>query len=234
MRRRAFMIMITGSAAALCTHNISAAEPNSGPNGAMAEPSPPIEHAMTLLSAPVELAGDWGHMLPRSADQVVERMRHACLDGVRLLSDRQPTRLRVDEHTSGPPAIWLHPDGSSMAWIIVDIGERDWSKLAYQFGHELGHVLANSWQPHAKPTLPCQWLEEAMVEAFSLRGLGRLADSWAQNPPFAGDNEFGTAIADYRLNIIQRYAALRCARRHRRTRRVVHSASRRDRSERRA
>ena len=77
---------------------------------------------LTLLSAPIELAGDWGRMLPRSADQVVERMRHSCLDGVRLLSDRQPTRLRVDEHTSGSPAVWLHPDGSSMAWIIVDTG----------------------------------------------------------------------------------------------------------------
>jgi hypothetical protein len=135
-------------------------------------------------------------------------MRGSCLDGVRLVSDRQPTRLRVDEHTSGPPAIWLHPDGSSMAWVIVDVGERAWSQLAYQFGHELGHVLANSWQPHAKPKGPCQWLEEAMVEAFSLRGLARLAESWKVNPPFAGDNEFGKAIADYQQNIIQRYTQL--------------------------
>ena len=172
----------------------------------MTQLSPPIETAMTLLSAPIELAGDWGHMLPCAADQVVEHMRQACLEGVRLVSDRQPTRLRVDEHTSGSPAIWLHPDGSSMAWIIVDIGERAWSQLAYQFGHELGHVLANSWQPHATPAIPCQWLEEALVEAFSLRGLGRLADRWTQDPPFAHDNAFGTAIAGYRLNILQRYA----------------------------
>src|ERR1700720_4434692 len=57
----------------------------------------------------------------------------------------------------------------------VDIGEGDWSKLAYQFGHELGHVMANSWQPHAKPKVPCQWLEEALVEALSTlaRGIGR-------------------------------------------------------------
>jgi hypothetical protein len=54
----------------------------------------PVEIAPTLLSAPIELAGDWGHMLPRSADLVVERMRHSCLDGVRLVSDRQPRRLR--------------------------------------------------------------------------------------------------------------------------------------------
>jgi hypothetical protein len=174
----------------------------------MTQLSPPIEQAPTLLSAPIELTGDWGHMLLRAADQVVERMRHACLDGVRLVSDRQPTRLRVDEHTSGPPAVWLHPDGSTMAWIIVDIGERDWSKLAYQFGHELGHVMANSWQPHAKPMPPCQWLEEAMVEAFSIRGLGRLAETWKHDPPFPGDNAFGDAIARYRQNIVERYTAL--------------------------
>ena len=174
----------------------------------MSPKSPSARPSPTLLTAPIELAGDWGRMLEGAALQVVERMRHACLDGVRLLSDRQPTRLRVDEHTSGTPAIWLHPDGSSMAWIIVDIGERDWSKLAYQFGHELGHVLCNSWQPDAKPAPPCQWVEEAMVEAHSLRGLGRLAKSWKEAPPFAGDNAFGDAIARYRQDIIDRYAAL--------------------------
>ncbi|MBZ9991669.1 hypothetical protein LB572_31720 [Mesorhizobium sp. BH1-1-5] len=161
-----------------------------------------------LLSVPIELAGDWGRMLPRSVKNVLERMRLACLDHCRLVSDRQPRRLRIEEHTSGPPAIWLHPDKSDMAWIIVDIGERDWSKLAYQFGHELGHVLANSWQAAAKPAAPCQWLEESMVEAFSLRGLQRLAAGWKKSPPFAGDSAFGDAIAEYRQNIIHRYAAL--------------------------
>jgi hypothetical protein len=163
---------------------------------------------VTLLSVPIEMAGDWGRMLPGSAQQVVERMRHACLDGVRLVSDRQPMRLRVDEHSSGLPAIWRHFDRSSLAWIIVDIGERDWSKLAYQFGHELGHVLANSWQADATPGGPCQWVEEALVEAFSLRGLARLAASWRRDPPFPGDNAFGVAIAGYRQDILARCAVL--------------------------
>jgi hypothetical protein len=104
--------------------------------------SPPIEPAPTLLS-PHRASRRWGRMLtPRSADLVVERMRHSCLDGIRLVSDRQPTRLRVDEPTSGPPAVWLRPDGSITTWIIVDIGERAWSQLAYQFGTELGRVHA--------------------------------------------------------------------------------------------
>jgi hypothetical protein len=165
-------------------------------------------NAVTLLSTPIELIGNWGHMIPGAAAKIVERTRHACLDEVSLVSDRQPTGLRLDEHTSGNPAVWLHFDGSNTAWIIVDIGERDWSKLAYQFGHELGHVLANSWQSDAKPASPCQWLEESMVEAFSIRGLARLAESWKNNPPFPNDGGFGDAIADYRKNIIQRYSEL--------------------------
>jgi hypothetical protein len=210
MTRRAFLEMITGAAAAILADIGESTTAIAGASNltVMAQLSPPIETAPTLLSAPIELAGDWGHMLPRAADQVVQRMRHACLDGVRLVSDRQPTRLRVDEHTSGPPYIWLHSDGSSMAWIVVDISERDWSKLAYQFGHELGHVMANSWQPHAKPAAPCQWIEEALVEAFSVHGLGRLAEGWKLNPRFVGDNAFGNAIADYRQNIIRQYTAL--------------------------
>lgn len=174
----------------------------------MTQLSPPIVPGVTLLSAPIELAGDWGQMLAHAAEQVVTLMRHSCLDDLRLLSDRQPTRLRVDEHTSGSPAIWLHDDGSSTAWIIVDTGQQAWSQLAYQFGHELGHVMANSWQAHAKPSGPCQWLEEAIVESFSLRGLGRLAHNWKQSPPFAGDNAYGEAISDYRQNIVQRYGRL--------------------------
>jgi hypothetical protein len=163
---------------------------------------------MTLLAAPIELAGNWGAMVPASALQVLERMRRASYDGVRLVSDDQPDRLRVEEHTIGPPAIWLHPDGTRTGWIIVDISDRDWSKLAYQFGHELGHVTANSWRPDAKPAPPCQWLEEALVEAFSLRGLALLADDWSRDPPFADDSGFGAAIAVYRQNVVEQYAKL--------------------------
>ena len=158
-----------------------------------------------LLSAPLEMIGDWGESPPAAAAIVIARMREVSLAKVRLLSDRQPDRIRIDAHRSGPPAIWLHYDHSLTAWIIVDIGGRDWCKLAYQFGHELGHVLANSWGPEAKPGPPTQWLEESLVEAFSIRGLGLLAESWAANPPFAGDAPFAKAIVDYRANVIAGY-----------------------------
>jgi hypothetical protein len=160
-----------------------------------------------LRSAPLELTGVCGGSLPAAAAQVIERVRQVSLADVRLVSDRQPQRLRVDAHASGPPAIWLHDSPAETAWIIVDIGPRDWCKLVYQFGHELGHVLCNGWGPLARPAPPTQWLEEALAEAFSIRGLGRLAESWETDPPFAGDAGFAKSIRQYRTDLVAKYRA---------------------------
>jgi hypothetical protein len=191
MKRRAVFLLLGAGAASLA----------SGRSLGRSEPSP-----ITLLNAPLEVQGEWGKSPPRAVTTVISRMREVCLAGIKLLSDQQPSGLRVENHASGSPAIWLHNDDSTIAWIIVNIGERDWSKLAYQFGHELGHVLANSWGPNSKPRRPSQWLEEALVEAFSLRGLGKLADSWEHRPPFKNDAPFANAIRQYQRSAIEKYA----------------------------
>jgi transposase-like protein len=51
--------------------------------------------------------------------------------------------------------------------------------------HELHPTQIAAWKrvaAAANPIPPCQWLEEAMVEAFSIRGLARLAENRRQNP----------------------------------------------------
>ena len=161
---------------------------------------------MTLLSAPLELGGEWGGSAPNDAFAVISRMREVCLSGVRLLSDLQPAKLRVDDHTSGSPYVWLHDEKPDMAWIVVHIGALDWCKLSYQFGHELGHVLCNSWQPQAKPKLPLrQWLEEARSRPFRIRGLGLLADSWEQRPPFPTTRPSRTTFENTGRTLIEKY-----------------------------
>jgi hypothetical protein len=159
--------------------------------------------AGNLLTAPIELKGEWSYR--DAVLRVLSRVREIDLSGLRLLSDRQPTRISIENHNEGPPAIWLHSDEPERAAIIVDIGpSSDWCKLAYQFSHELGHVLCNSWQVSAKPQPPTQWLEEALVETFSIRGLGLLAESWERSPPFAGDQGFANAIRQYRSALLEK------------------------------
>jgi transposase len=158
---------------------------------------------MTLLSAPIELAGDWGASSSEEALVVLSRTREVCLIGVRLLSDDQPAALRVESRSSGPPHVWL--ESATRAHVVVDGTARDWGRMVYQFGHELGHVLSNSWQPDSLPLRPSQWLEEAMVEAFTLRSLALIADSWEQDPWLPGEAGYSKDLRRYREFLIGGY-----------------------------
>ena len=223
LRRRTLLLLVGTAAGSLAARKLQAAgglmigSPCCGPakraslswNWRDLTPWPqsrgqPEPSSVTLLNAPLELQGDWGKSLPSSVATVISRTREACLAGVRLLSDRQPSGLRVEDRASGPPYIWLHDQPSRTAWIVVDVHGNFWCQLAYQFGHELGHVLDNFWGPDSKPRGPCQWLEEDLAEAFSLRGLGKLADSWEERPVF-GDAPYANAIRQYRRNVIENY-----------------------------
>jgi hypothetical protein len=160
---------------------------------------------VNLLSAPLELNGDWGDSPPAAAAAAISHMREACLSELQLLSDRQPDRLRVDNHRSGLPHIWLHSDKPTMAWIVVDIQPRAWSQLTYQFGHELGHVFCNSWMWKVETPPPSRWLEESLVEAFSMRGIARLAERREFEPPFNGDAQYGRSLRAYRVYLEEKY-----------------------------
>jgi hypothetical protein len=162
----------------------------------------PVAARVTLPTAKLELGGDWRGSAKPDVAVVIERMRSACLADVTLLSDRQPEKLRVDDKSGSYPAIWLHSEAPTTAWITVIVGTRDWCNLAYQFGHEFGHVFCNSWQSDAAPRNPCQWIEEALAEAFSLRGLGHLANAWEHAPPFKDDSAYAGSIRDYRETVL--------------------------------
>jgi hypothetical protein len=66
-------------------------------------------------------------------------------------------------------------------------------------------VLCNSWRWGDNPKPPSQWLEEALAEAFSIRGLAQLAESWETTPPFPQDSAFAGAIRQYRANLLAEY-----------------------------
>jgi transposase len=158
---------------------------------------------MTLLSAPIDLAGDWGASTPEDALIVLSRTREVSLTGVSLLSDNQPATLRVESRPSGPPHVWLQ--SSTQAHVVVDGTARDWCRMIYQFGHELGHVLSNSWQPDSLPLRPSQWLEEVLVEAFTFRSLALVADSWEQDSWLPGETGYSKDLRRYREFLIGGY-----------------------------
>ena len=66
--------------------------------------------------------------------------------------------------------------------------------------------MCNSWMWKVETPPPCRWLEECLVEAFSIRGLGRLADGWERNPAFScNDSRYAQALRDYRRALVEKY-----------------------------
>jgi len=157
-------------------------------------------------AAPLTVSGTWGDGVPPDVVRgLLVYMREAALAGVTLPPSKGPRAIEVVNRTSGGPSIWLSARKPEAAVIYVVTGAAAWSQLAYQFGHEFGHVLANSWQPGSEPALPSQWIEETVAEAFALGTLGRIASRWRARPPFRGTNGYGTAMADYLANVRRQY-----------------------------
>ena len=164
--------------------------------------------AVGPAAAPLSVSGAWGEGVPPDVVRgLLVYMRDAALAGVTLPPAQGPRSIEVVNRGSGGPSIWLSARNPGGAVIYVVTGAAAWSQLAYQFGHEFGHVLANSWQPGSEPALPSQWIEETAAEAFALEALARIARRWSTTPPFRGNRPYGAALSAYRDEILAKYEA---------------------------
>ena len=69
-----------------------------------------------------------------------------------------------------------------------------WAKFAYQFAHELCHVLSNPERLRGNPN---NWFVEALCELSSLFTLRQMADRWRTQPPFPNWDSYAASLASY-------------------------------------
>lgn len=68
--------------------------------------------------------------------------------------------------------------------IYLSAREQYWAHYAYEFAHELTHILSNHEHfAYSREITPNQWFAEALCEAASLYALKRLAFLWEVSPP---------------------------------------------------
>jgi hypothetical protein len=83
----------------------------------------------------------------------------------------------------------------SFVVLLNGVRDRPWAKLAYQFAHELCHVLMDplTWQQNDR----FAWLEEALAEAASLFALRAMARAWQTAPPHPHWQSYHTQLASF-------------------------------------
>lgn len=80
----------------------------------------------------------------------------------------------------------------------LDTHDRYWCQYSYQFAHEFCHILCNfdnDWKGN-------NWFEETMCETASLFVLRRLAEEWAERPPYASWKPYAPQFRQYAEDVM--------------------------------
>ena len=75
----------------------------------------------------------------------------------------------------------------------LDTGDSYWSQYAFQFGHELCHVLCRFREGDTGN----KWLEESLCETASLFVVRRMAETWKTDPPYRNWKYYAPHLKEY-------------------------------------
>ena len=81
--------------------------------------------------------------------------------------------------------------------FVIQLAAKDtnWCQYAYQFSHELCHVISD-YERLGEGT-PNGWFHEAICELASVFTLRRMAERWVTNAPFGNWSDYADALARY-------------------------------------
>lgn len=136
------------------------------------------------LGLTIRVEGDgWG----RVSRESIETVLYAVADE---LMYRLPKKLSVPvvvSHTEGNPVALYERGPGGEYRVLLHASGPNWHLYAYEFAHELCHVLSNYEEnAGADPLRYNQWFEEALCETASLYTLKSLAETWEESPPAPG------------------------------------------------
>ena len=80
--------------------------------------------------------------------------------------------------------------------FVVQLTARDkhWAQYAYQFAHELCHILSNPERLRGNPN---NWFVEALCELSSVFTLRQMAEGWRTQPPYPNWVNYAASLAGY-------------------------------------
>lgn len=147
----------------------------------------------------IEVArGNWGNADRRDIQSILEATAGEFLSSFADVAAGD-LNIRVLPRGGSPRVLYERgADGEHMVYLTA----RDdrWYQYAYQFSHELCHILSNfDHKDRQGETVASanQWFEESLCETASLFTLKRLAASWVKHPPKRNWIGYGPVFAAY-------------------------------------
>jgi hypothetical protein len=107
--------------------------------------------------------------------------------------DRKFPPIEVSRSSTTPITLFKRGPAGELR-VKLNVEGPYWSQFAFQFGHEMGHIVCG-FEEYANPNL---WFEETLCEAASLFVLGRMAESWKTRPPYPNWKDYAGSLRKYR------------------------------------
>ncbi|MCY2971612.1 MAG: hypothetical protein NTZ30_13195 [Planctomycetota bacterium] len=139
-------------------------------------------------------AGGWGDASPEDIRRVLESTGRELL---KHIPQNKIIRIHVVASDTVPQVDFKRAANGEFT-VRLAVKGRFWAQLAFQFGHELGHIVSHYERINDnKIGNENKWFEETVGEAASLFVLARMADTWKTDPPYMNWKSFAPALKEY-------------------------------------
>jgi hypothetical protein len=139
---------------------------------------------------------DWGDA---SREDIAAVCRSVASELVVYFPRRRLDPIVIGQSRSSGPGVVFGTDARGKRRVSLDVKDRQWAQIAYQFGHEMGHILCN-YREAKNPNL---WFEEALCETASLFALRCMARTWKTRPPYSNWKSYAGALESYAANHVR-------------------------------
>jgi len=132
---------------------------------------------------------NWGNVSSEEIKKVLSFTAKQFVPCSPLLKE---AKIEVSRTQSSP--IVLHARGKEGTYQVkLNTRERFWTQYAFQFAHELGHIICG----YQKGYDGNQWFEECLCEVASLYCLKSISKTWAQKPPYPRWQNYAKEFSKY-------------------------------------
>ena len=103
------------------------------------------------------------------------------------------------------PQVFFREPNQDRFFVNLSTKNRLWAQCAYQFSHELCHILSGFERLRDNPN---NWFHETICELASLFTLRKMAERWVKNPPFLHGRSYSTSLRSYSEDRINAFRSI--------------------------
>ena len=138
--------------------------------------------------------GNWGTANAKDITCVLESTSQIFLPYLLFLKEK-----KISVYPSSMPKIYYDRSHSGEYRINLSAKDRNWCQYAFQFAHELAHLICRTKRGDSSNN----WFEESLCEAVSLYALNELSNAWSDSPPFPTWHSYAIEFKKYRADRIR-------------------------------